>query len=59
MTHFGVIVLFAALVAVVFGVTGQETSQERVRYGLGVFFKFVGISLALAWLLYFLPGRVR
>lgn len=55
MTHFGVIVLFAAVVAVVFGITGRETLHERARYGLGVFLKFVGISLVLAWLFYLLP----
>ncbi len=54
MTHFGTIVIFAALVAVVFGITGRETAGDRARYGLGVFLKFVGISLALAWILYFI-----
>ena len=54
MRHFGVIVIFASLVGVVFGITGRETNRERVRYGFGVFLKFVGISLALAWILYFI-----
>jgi hypothetical protein len=54
MRHFGYIIIFAALVGVVFGITGRETNRERVHYGLGVFLKFVGISLALAWVLYFI-----
>ena len=48
-------VLFAALVAVAFGVVGREGAQNRVRYGLKVFAEFVGVGLALAWLLYWVP----
>jgi hypothetical protein len=53
--HFLMMVLFAALVAVVFGVVGRETLRERSFYGLKIFAEFLGIGLALAWLLYFLP----
>ena len=55
MTHFLVMISFAALVAVVFGIVGRDTSRERGLYGLKIFVEFVGIGLALAWLLYFLP----
>lgn len=55
MTHLLIMMLFAALVAVVFGVVTRETKRERVLYGLKVFGEFVGIGLLLAWLLYFLP----
>jgi hypothetical protein len=48
-------ITFALLVAVVFGVVGRETGKERGLYGLKIFAEFVGIGLALAWLLYFLP----
>ena len=48
--------LFAALVAIVFGIVGRETPQGRALYGLKIFVEFVGIGLALAWLLYFIPG---
>jgi hypothetical protein len=37
-------VLFALLVALVFGVVGREGESGRLRYGF-----------ALAWLLYFVP----
>jgi undecaprenyl pyrophosphate phosphatase UppP len=53
--HFLVMILFAALVAVVFGVLARNTVKERVTYGLKVFAEFVGIGLALAWVLYFFP----
>lgn len=55
MTHFLVMMLFAAIVALVFGVVGRDTGRERVLYGLKIFGEFMGIGLVLAWLLYFLP----
>lgn len=55
MTHFLVMALFAALVSVVFCLIARDTARDRVLYGLKVFAEFVGIGLALAWLLYFLP----
>ncbi len=56
MRHVLVMMLFAALVAVVFGVVGRDTLGGRARYGLKIFAEFMGVGLALAWLLYFLPG---
>jgi hypothetical protein len=53
--HFLFMLLFAALVAVVFGVVGREGAQHRLRYGLKVFAEFLGVGLALAWLLYWVP----
>ena len=47
--------IFAALVAVVFGVVGRESPRERFTYGAKIFIEFVGIGLALAWVLYWLP----
>lgn len=55
MTHFLMMILFAALVAIVFGIVGRDTQRERLLYGLKIFAEFVCIGLALAWLLYFLP----
>ncbi|MBA3440601.1 MAG: hypothetical protein H0T92_12095 [Pyrinomonadaceae bacterium] len=55
MTHFLVMTLFALLVATVFGIVSRETVQERVRYGAKVFVEFVGVGLALAWVLYVFP----
>jgi hypothetical protein len=53
--HFLIMISFAALVAVVFGIVGRDKSRDRALYGLKIFAEFVGIGLALAWLLYFLP----
>jgi hypothetical protein len=53
--HFLVMMLFAMIVAVIFGVVARDSLRERLVYGLKVFAEFMGIGLALAWLLYFLP----
>jgi hypothetical protein len=48
-------ILFALLVAVVFGVVGREGEHGRLRYGVKIFLEFLGVGFALAWLLYFVP----
>jgi hypothetical protein len=53
--HLLVMILFAALVAIVFGAVARNSRRERVVYGLKIFAEFIGIGLALAWLLYFFP----
>lgn len=55
MKHLLVMILFAALVGVVFGVVARNNQRERVMYGLKIFAEFIGIGLALAWVLYFFP----
>jgi hypothetical protein len=55
MKHLLMMILFAALVSLVFGAVARDTKRERAFYGLKVFAEFVLIGLALAWLLYFLP----
>ncbi len=55
LTHFPALVLFAFLVSVVFGLLSKDTPRDRVIYGAKVFGAFVGVALALGWLMYFLP----
>ena len=55
LTHFPALVIFSFLVSVVFGVLSKETPSERFVYGAKVFGAFVGIALALGWLMYFFP----
>ena len=55
MTHLMVMALFSAFVALVFGTVARDTTRERLLYGAKVFTQFMGVGLALAWLLYFLP----
>lgn len=55
MISFLYLILFATFVAVVFAVLHTGELRDKVLYGLKVFGQFVGISLLLAWILYFLP----
>jgi hypothetical protein len=48
-------ILFALLVAIVFGAVGREAEQSIVRYGLKIFLEFMGVGFVLAWLLYWAP----
>jgi hypothetical protein len=53
--HFPALVIFAFLVSVVFGVLSRDTPRERAIYGAKAFGAFVGIGVALGWLMYFIP----
>lgn len=55
MRHLLVMFLFAFLVAIIFGIVGREKPFERFTYGAKIFGEFMGIGLALAWVLYWLP----
>ena len=55
MTHFLYLVGFGFFVSVVFGAMHVGSPRERILYGLKTFVQFVGISLIIAWVLYFIP----
>ena len=55
MIHFLYLVGFALFVSVAFAIFTNGTTRDRVLYGLKTFLQFVGISLAIAWVLYFIP----
>ncbi|MCA1590257.1 MAG: hypothetical protein LC730_04715 [Acidobacteria bacterium] len=55
MIHFLYLIGFALFVSVVFGVIATGTARERVWWGAKTFLQFVGISLLIAWVLYFIP----
>lgn len=56
MTHFLYLLAFALFVAVCFGVYSPGTNRDRLWYGAKTFIQFVGISLLIAWILYFIPS---
>jgi hypothetical protein len=56
MTHLLYMTIFAVIVSVVFGALSRDTQKARLLYGLKVFAEFMGIGLALAFLLYFIPS---
>ncbi|MBS1793946.1 MAG: hypothetical protein JSS81_08835 [Acidobacteria bacterium] len=55
MIHFGYLFAFAILVSAAFGVFATGSTKDRLLYGLKLFAQFVGISLILAWVFYFIP----
>ena len=55
MIHFLYLLGFAFFVSVVFGAIHVGTAKERIIYGAKTFLQFVGISLLIAWILYFIP----
>jgi len=50
--HFAALLLFSFLVSVVFGVISKDTPRERLIYGAKSFGLFVGIAVALGWVMY-------
>lgn len=55
MIHFLYLVGFGLFVAVMFAVFFDGDTKKRFLYGLKIFAQFVLISLALAWVFYFIP----
>jgi hypothetical protein len=55
MIHFLYLVAFALFVSICFAVFSSGTSRDRMWYGLKTFLQFLGISLLIAWVLYFIP----
>lgn len=55
MSHFLYLVGFALFVSVVFGAFAEGSTKHRLWYGTKTFLQFVGISLLIAWVLYFVP----
>ena len=55
MIHFLYLLGFALFVSIAFAVFANGTARERTWYGAKTFLQFVGISLVIAWVLYFIP----
>ena len=55
MIHFLYLVGFGFFVACVFAAISKGSPRKRILYGLKTFLQFVGISLLIAWVLYFIP----
>ncbi len=54
-SHFGWLVLFAALVSIVFAVLARDRPRDQLVFGAQAFGGFVGAAVLAGWLLYFLP----
>jgi len=56
MSHLFALLLFSALVAVVFALLQREGKRERIRFGLYTFAAFVASALVVGWLMYPFPS---
>ena len=54
-SHFGMMVLFAGFVSLVFAVLMKDEPREQVRFGTLLFAGFVGAGVGLGWLMYAFP----
>jgi len=54
-SHFLTLVLFSALVSVFFATLTRETVRDAVKLGGVMMASMVGISLIVAYLMYFFP----
>lgn len=54
-SHFMILAVFSALVSVFFASLTRETLMEGVKVAGLMFISMVGISLVLAYLMYFFP----
>lgn len=52
LSHFAAMLAFALLVSIALGCFTQRSTGGRVRYAAWSFALFVGVALALAWLMY-------
>jgi hypothetical protein len=51
MSHFVTLLLFAALVSLVFAVLMREDARARVRFGLTSFAAFLASAIVAGWLM--------
>jgi len=54
-SHFSAIVTFSVCVSIVFALTTKETAKECLHYAIFLFLSFLGVALALGWVMYPFP----
>jgi hypothetical protein len=54
-SHFGLLLLFAAFVSLIFAVIAKDSPTEQAKLGLSLLGSFVGAALVLGWLMRLLP----
>lgn len=54
-SHFGLLLVFAIFVSLVFAVLMRETPREQLRLWARLLAGFVGAALVLAWVMYPIP----
>ena len=51
-SHFFAMSLFALLVSVALAGLTKRTAEERTKYALSCFLKFLAVAIAIGWLMY-------
>ena len=54
-SHFGLMLLFAFFVALVFATIAKDTPAEQARLGARMFAMFIGAALILGWVMRLFP----
>ena len=54
-SHFGLLLLFAAFVSLIFATITKDSPKEQARLGLSLMGSFVGAAIVLGWLMRLLP----
>jgi hypothetical protein len=54
-SHFGLMVIFALFVSVVFAALMRDEPREQVKFAGRLFAGFIGAGVLIGWLLYPLP----
>ena len=54
-SHFGILIVFALFVSVVFAALMRDQPEEQLRFGVRLLAGFIGAALVLSWLMYPLP----
>jgi len=57
MVHFLFLIGFALFTAIILGIISTGSNKEKFIYGLKIFTQFTLISIALAWVFYFIPWK--
>ncbi len=56
-SHFTTVILFALCASVVFAVTLREEPREQFKYGAFCFASFLGATIVVGWIMYFINPR--
>jgi len=51
-SHFVAMCLFALLVSIALAGLTKRTAEERTKYALSSFLKFLAVAIAIGWLMY-------
>ena len=54
-SHFGLMLLFAFFVSLVFATIQKDTPAEQTRLGLRMFAMFIGAAIVLGWVMRLFP----